>query len=226
VNFPSGADVTSQLNYPTDYAWHHLKVKVVSNHIECYVDGDLVFDITDTVSPAPLTGGVGFRTWAGTVAEFDNVLVTGPLVPIKEKTDVQWALEIEVTNSFSYTMTGVVITDRFGAEIELDDYDPLTPEVIDEYEKTLGEWFFTTSGKSKKVFLTWEIGDLDPGETARLIILVSTDINPSGQQEYTTPDIYELNSGSTLKFIDPIQDVQLSAYTDSIYVTVLPAEDP
>jgi len=50
--------------------------------------------------------------------------------------------------------------------------------------------------------------------------------NPAGQQEYSTSGIYKLNSGATLKFIDPEQDMQLSAYTNSIYVTVLPLEDP
>ena len=90
---------------------------------------------------------------------------------------------------------------------------------------THGAVSYRTKGKSAKVFLTWEIGDLLPSETARLILLVSTDLNPKGHQEYSEPGIYELNSGATLKFIDPEQDMQLSAYTDSIYVTVLPAED-
>jgi len=81
------------------------------------------------------------------------------------------------------------------------------------------------TGRSEKVHLFWYIGDLEPGETARIIILVSTDLNPAGYQEYTTPGIYEMNSGATLKFIDPEQDMQLSAVTDSIYVTVLPLED-
>jgi len=133
---------------------------------------------------------------------------------IKEKTDVQWALVIDIINPFSYTMTDVVITDRFGAEIEID-------EIV---SYTHGTVTFMTRGKSEKVFLTWEIGDILPGETARLILLVSTDLNPKGHQEYSEPGIYELNSGATLKFIDP-EDVQLSAYTDSIYVTVLPLED-
>ena len=80
------------------------------------------------------------------------------------------------------------------------------------------------TGRSEKVHLFWYIGDLQPGETARITILVSTDLNPAGHQEYTEPGIYEMNSGATLRFIDPEQDMQLSAVTDSIYVTVL--EDP
>jgi len=143
--------------------------------------------------------------------------VTGSLT-IKEKTNVQWTVTFEITNPFSYTMTNIVITDRFGAEIEI---DPPFP-----YSITHGTVSYTTSGKSAKVFLTWNIGNLLPGETARLILLVSTDINPAGKQSYTTPGIYEMNSGATLKFIDPEQNMQLSAVTAPIYVTVLPAEDP
>ena len=134
---------------------------------------------------------------------------------IKPATETQWAVVIDITNTFSYTMTDAKITDRFGAEIEIDEPFPVSI--------THGTVTYTTKGKSAKVFLTWEIGDLPPGETARLILLVSTDINPKGIQEYSESGIYELNSGATLKFIDSEQDVQLSAYTDSIYVTVLPA---
>jgi PKD repeat protein len=145
----------------------------------------------------------------------DNARLYGtpPSLTIKEKTEVQWALKIEVTNTFPYTMTDAVIKDRFGAEIEIDEPFPVSI--------THGTASYTTKGKSEKVFLTWEIGDLQPGDTARLVLLVSTDINPSGKQEYSEPGIYELNSGATLKFIDPEQDMELSACTDSIYVTVV-----
>lgn len=137
---------------------------------------------------------------------------------IKEGTETQWAVVIDIVNPFGFTMEDVVITDRFGAEIEIDEPFP--------FSITHGTVSYSTKGKSAKVFLTWEIGDVLPGETARLILLVSTDLNPAGHQEYSTPGIYELNSGATLKFIDPEQDMQLSAHTDSIYVIVLPAEDP
>ncbi len=63
---------------PTVYGqWHHLKVEVVGTHIKCYFDGIKVFDVIDTDDPAPLTGGIGFRTWAPAEAEFDNVVVLG-----------------------------------------------------------------------------------------------------------------------------------------------------
>jgi hypothetical protein len=187
---------------------------------------------------------------------------------IKEKTDVQWAVVIDVVNTFGFTMKNVSIKDNFGAEIEIDEvlndldtnhdsivniidlsrvtmnYGTLAIEAGDEWDpkadinkdniidmrdlhtvaKHLGLTLWTT-GKSEKVHLYWYIGDLAPGETARIIILVSTDLNPAGHQEYTEPGIYEMNSGATLKFQD-CTGTQLSASTDSIYVTVLPEEDP
>ena len=79
TNFPIGADVAPIVLYTTDNNWHHLKVKVVGNNIKCYVDGIKVFDVTDEVDPAPLQGGIGFRTWANSTVEFDNVLVLGVL---------------------------------------------------------------------------------------------------------------------------------------------------
>ena len=78
VEFMEGYDVADPVAcpVPTGYEqWHHLKVEVVGAHIKCYVDGIMVFDVTDTA--APLTGGVGFKTWAPAKAEFDNVVVLG-----------------------------------------------------------------------------------------------------------------------------------------------------
>ncbi|MBE0481108.1 MAG: hypothetical protein IBX68_09025, partial [Dehalococcoidia bacterium] len=47
----------------------------------------------------------------------------------------------------------------------------------------------------------------------------------SGQQLYTEPGDYELNSGAVLKFIDPDTGFQLSAHTPPLVVTAFePAE--
>jgi len=71
---------------PTGYGqWHQMKVQVVGAHIKCYIDGIMVFNVTDTVAPI-FSGGIGFRTWAGAKAEFDNVVV----------------LEVPEWESFSY----------------------------------------------------------------------------------------------------------------------------
>jgi hypothetical protein len=125
--------------------------------------------------------------------------------------EVQWAVVIDVVNPYDYSMTDVVITDRFGAEIEIEEVFSVTHGTVD----------LKTNGKSQKVFLKWDIGDLNHDEMARLVLLVSTDLNPAGHQEYTSPGVYELNSGATLKFKNS-DGVQLSATTNHVYTTVLP----
>ncbi|MFW9787546.1 MAG: vWA domain-containing protein [Candidatus Thorarchaeota archaeon] len=164
------------------------------------------------------TGGQSFILGTTGVSDAIYELVKAEAeesLTIKEKTETQWSLVIEVTNPYGYTMNDVVIKDRFGGEIQIDE----------EVSISHGTWSFATKGKSEKVFLTWDIGALGSGETARLILLVSTDLNPAGKQEYTKPGVYDLNSGATLKFIDNC-GIQLSAYTNSIIVTVLPEDDP
>jgi hypothetical protein len=122
--------------------------------------------------------------------------------------EVCWVLTIRVINSLETTITDAVVTDRFSAEIEIDEPFP--------YSITQGTVEYTTKGKSEKVFLTWTIGDLDPLAEATLTLLVSTDLTPDGIQEYTEPGIYELNSGAVLKgFID---SQQISFTTDPIVV--------
>jgi hypothetical protein len=133
-------------------------------------------------------------------------------------TETSWTLVITVDNPFGFIMEDAVIKDRFGAEIEIDGYDA---NVWYPDDAGTGQWQYKTKGNSDKVFLTWEIGDLAISGTATLTLEISTDKNPAGYQEYTEAgEDYELNSGATLKFIDPDQDMQLSAYTGSITVDV------
>ncbi len=133
---------------------------------------------------------------------------------ITQKTKTVWTVVIKLTNNFQGPICGAVVKDRLGAELEI--YEPWRIPWI-----TPGTFVsFTTRGKSKKVFLTWEIGDLNPGEEAKLVFYISTDLNPAGKQEYTSPGCYELNSGATLKYI--YEGVQFSEETGSIYITVLP----
>ena len=135
--------------------------------------------------------------------------------------DVHWLIKIEVRvpssgpPNYGGSIENVVVKDRFGAEIEIDDMgDPTVNGDPD------GVAYYTTKGKSEKVFLTWEIGTLEPGDTATLILEISTDQNPSRWhwQEYTSPGCYELNSGAVLKFT--YEGKQYSAHTDPITVKV------
>jgi len=75
TSFPAGSDLAPSVAYPMDDGWHHLKVTVIGNHIQCYIDSIKVFDVVDASSPLS-SGDIGFRTWDyATDAEFDNVRV-------------------------------------------------------------------------------------------------------------------------------------------------------
>jgi hypothetical protein len=145
----------------------------------------------------------------------------GPLGPhtVTVGTDVHWDFFITVTNlNLGFTMYDVEIWDRFGAEIE-GHGDPVV---------SMGSYNINLKGNSKKIFLYWDVGDLvvpPPGEgeasSARLDWEISTDTNPKGHQEYTSPsppcDPYEMNSGVVLKFKNA-EGIQFSAHTPQIFV--------
>lgn len=144
-------------------------------------------------------------------------------------TDVHWFLLIEVENIAGDaigTMEEVVVSDRFGGDLELDDYDTGNGTV------TIRE-----TGCTKKVHLTWsEIADLGQGDTVQLSLEVSTDVNPgsnknkdgkgrrNGHQEYTEEGEHYLNSGAVLKFVDAETGIKLSAHTPAILVTAYEVE--
>jgi hypothetical protein len=133
-------------------------------------------------------------------------------------------LEITLHNPYPWPMVDAFVWDRFGAEWEIDDYNaPETPNVVDEKYIDYGDWWFKTKGKSDKVFLYWDLslvpGDFPAYQDAKLVLQISTDLNPSGKQEYTSPGCYLLNSGLVLKFKNP-DGIQLSAHEPSIYINV------
>jgi uncharacterized repeat protein (TIGR01451 family) len=144
-------------------------------------------------------------------------------------TDVHWFLLIEVENiggDAIGTMEDVVVRDRFGGDLELDDYQTGNGTVT-----------ITETGCTKKVHLTWsEIADLEQGDAVQLSLEVSTDVNPgsnknkdgkgrrNGHQEYTEAGEHCLNSGAVLKFVDGETGLKLSAHTPPILVTAYEVE--
>lgn len=146
------------------------------------------------------------------------------VVPVE--TDVHWLLLITVENidgdSIS-SMDDPVVSDRLGGDLEVD--EATTKRFISP--PWSGDVTLKTTGKTKKVHLTWEeFGDLDDEGLAQLWLEISTDINTGtgnskkpGHQEYTSTGWHDLNSGAVLKFIDSEgTGFQLSAHTPSITV--------
>ena len=126
--------------------------------------------------------------------------------------EVEFLQVIQVHNPTGQVWSDVKVSDRFGAEIEVDSFDV-----------TKGTVVLTTKGVSDKVFLDWDICDLGPGETANLVLRTRTDITPGGDQSYTECSYHEYNSGAVLKFlVDCNKKPRHESYdTGEIIVSVL-----
>lgn len=139
-------------------------------------------------------------------------LTGGPLIIEKELTDpaldpdtndngigevdmatpITFTMVITVTNQTGIDLTDVVAHDRLGAELYLD-----------SATESIGMVTTWTKGWSKKWFIDWTIANLDDGDSETLTIVATTDINPGKgkgkiHQEYTSPGIYDLNSGAAI----------------------------
>ena len=150
------------------------------------------------------------------------------------ETDVDWWVELEVLNvpgDNITTMEDVVVKDRLGGDLELLEVNgaPVTQPANKKDSDTIGNVTVMWTGKTLKAHITWDVGDLDEGDSANVTLLVSTDMNPGhgngknlkfpdGHQEYTEAGEHDLNSGAVLKFTDPDTGFQLSAHTPPITV--------
>lgn len=128
-----------------------------------------------------------------------------------------------------------MVKDNFGGDLELVStqvdggtiYDwsgyPVTKKKKDN-SATQGEVTVEWSGQSEKIHLFWDVedGTLSPGETHTLIVIVATDQNPKGKQEYTSEGEHCLNSGATAKgFIELPSGVwEVTDTTDEICINI------
>ncbi len=176
---------------------------------------------SESITLYPYEGFVKeINDWSGT----DIPGATATNVPIH--TDIHWWLRIAVENIASddvNVMGDVVVKDRLGGDLELDDVNSVSVGAVDDSK---------TKGKTEKQFLTWAIGTLNDANDAELIIEISTDINPgqgkksSPKNEYTETGMHCLNSGAVVKFIDVEgTGFQLSAHTPEICVEAFDPEE-
>ena len=171
-------------------------------------------------SPAVSDGMVFVGNENGKIYAFSPITVTKELVSYTDADDDEiieigeetvFVLEITVINNdYSSPISNVTVKDRLGGDLEVD--DPGAFIVSSPPGKN-------QKNQTDKVFLTWEVGTLGPGESQTTTIIVSTDINPGGYQEYTEAGIHCLNSGVNAKGI--FLDRQVSASSDPIMVEVL-----
>jgi hypothetical protein len=141
-------------------------------------------------------------------------------IEVPAQTCVWWVLRITVTNSTGGDMHDVMVVDRFGAELgvnEFLDYVPVEaiPIFHSRGRSSSGLAPFETQFRVVWCVTDGEPGAVDPinddtcidpvppqpllpGESEFIDLLVFTKLNPSGKQEYTTPGTYTMNSGATV----------------------------
>jgi hypothetical protein len=79
----------------------------------------------------------------------------------------------------------------------------------------------TKDGKAYDVDIRWEIGELQPGETATLTIILAPGINPGGQLQFSSPGCYTVNTGPRVRVYadldgdgDPYEDEEFQYSVD------------
>ncbi|UCD09058.1 MAG: PQQ-binding-like beta-propeller repeat protein [Dehalococcoidales bacterium] len=171
-------------------------------------------------SPAVAGGMVFTGNENGNVYAFYPVTATKVLESYKDADgdglievgeDTTFVLTVTITNNDGeYPITDLTVKDRLGGDLEVVDPGSFTVS---------GPPGKNQKNKTGKVFLTWEIESLAPGESISTTIIVSTDINPGGHQEYTSAGIHCLNSGVNVK--GTFLGSQISNTSDSIMVEVI-----
>jgi hypothetical protein len=164
-----------------------------------------------------------------------------PWDQVPMETQVVWVMfiwvEDVVGDEVDMTDVDVLVKDNLGGDLTLYAFDPEdTEEPFDIWQELVAYTFegflgivvddrfdAVTRGNTDKIQMSWEIDEFDGDET--LLILPGTDLNPGQKKkdapkwEYTTADDHYLNSGATLKFVDPDTGLQLSAHTPALMVT-------
>ena len=155
-----------------------------------------------------------------------------------------WWIRINVTANTD--LSSVIVYDRFGAELMIEGisvglakpveynltYDPYewNGEVLingvpsggylNKEGVSFDGFHIFWTGKSVKAHFQWNVGPMIGGESKLIWIIVSTDTNPAGWQEYTSCGWYFLNSGATVKAIVASTGKQFSDESDSIQIYV------
>ncbi len=130
------------------------------------------------------------------------------IIEVGEETS--FILEISVTNNdVNNPINDVVVKDRLGGDLEVDDPGAFVVS---------GPPGKNQKNRTGKMFMSWDVGDLGPGESQTTTIIVSTDINPGGHQEYTEAGMHCLNSGANVKGV--FLGKQVSDTSDPIIIEV------
>lgn len=128
---------------------------------------------------------------------------------------VGWMFRIYVENTFDEDMTDVVIKDKLAPELMI---CVGCPDIPDPYASQ-GDYYITMKGKTDRMWLEWDVGTIPAGGYAIMVLVMASDINPKGQQEFTETGTYALNSGAILRY--DMGGFKYRETTENILVTVV-----
>ena len=104
------------------------------------------------------------------------------------------AWDITITATSDQDVTGVIIKDGMGADLD----------GIVVNAPTQGTAIGEKKGKGKMgaTVVTWGVGDIAAGGSATLMVTVTTGLNPKGKQEFTEPELmHELDGGASAAYM-------------------------
>ena len=170
----------------------------------------------------------------------DNTTWTAPWLPIGEV--IVWNVTFTVPNDSGTDWTGVILTDHFGAELDIHSTDywleggpfpgshTITTSIPSNPKNVVPDGngvalHYSKAKNMPQLRVTWFIDTLGNGEVRTLSFEVATRPNPAEHQEYTSCGLHILNSGATLKWKPVGGGPQDSLTTPSWYVFVWDGPD-
>jgi hypothetical protein len=177
---------------------------------EGYMDRFFIDDFRANEPPIQAEKELTLIVYDDIVIGDDEDIPELPEVPVE--TPIVFTMVITVTNNSPSTIEDIVVKDRLGGDLEFISSEPAPTT-------------YETKGNSDKVFLSWDIEDLGPGDSAEITLVVATDVNP-GQgkkaepvNEYTEAGEHELNSGANAKGM--IGEIEVSHSSNSVIVNAV-----
>lgn len=126
---------------------------------------------------------------------------------------------IEKPGPYNYTFE--YGTYESGGSVSVTDGTSVWTGFLDETGVTFDGFVVYWTDGSLKAHFEWNIGSMDEGDVKEVYLTMSTDTNPDGLQEFTSPGTYFLNSGATVEGVVESTGKKTSAEISGIEIEVL-----
>lgn len=130
---------------------------------------------------------------------------------------------IEKPGPYNYTFNYDVY--EAGGGVTVSDGVTLWTGFLNEAGVVFEDFFVYWSGDSLEAHIEWMLGSMKEGDCESLFVTISTDLNSDGQQEFTSPGLYLLNSGATVEGILESTGQQTIAESNVIEIEVFEKAD-